>query len=42
MITELKYDAFKTKLVEIFLDNTEVPTTEFSKINIKPEPTYHT
>ena len=41
-ITKLKYDAFKMKLVEIFSDNTEVPTTEFNKMNIKPDPTYHT
>ena len=26
----------------IFLDNTEVPTTEFNETNIKPEPAYHT
>ena len=34
--------AVKTKLVKIFSDNTEVPTTEFNEMNIKPEPTYHT
>ena len=40
-ITELKYNAVKSKLVKILLDNTEIPTSEFNKMNIKPEPTYH-
>lgn len=41
-ITELKYNAVKTKLVQIFSDNTEVPTIEITKMNIKPEPTNNT
>ena len=38
-ITELKYDAVKTKLAKIFQDNTEVPTTKFNEMSIKLEPT---
>ena len=30
----------KTKLVKIFFNNTEVPTTEFNEMSIKLESTY--
>ena len=41
-ITELKYDSAKSKLIKIFSDNCEDPTSKFNDIHIKTEPVYHT
>ena len=41
-ITELKYDSVISKLIKIFSDNCEVPTSEFNNMHIKTEPVYHT
>ena len=41
-IGELKYETVKTKLVKIFSDISEVPTSNLNNLNIKSEPTFHT
>ena len=40
-IGELKYDIVKTKLIKSFSDTSDVPTSELTNLNIKPEPTFH-
>ena len=42
IVTELKQDSVKSKLIKIFSNNSEVSTPELSDINIKTEPVYHT
>ena len=40
-IGELKYDIVKTKLIKSFSDTSDVPTSELTNLNIKPESTFH-
>ena len=40
-IGALKYDIAKTKLIKSFSDTSNVPTSELTNLNIKPEPTFH-
>ena len=39
-ITELKYDSVKNKLIKIFSDNNDIPTSDFNNMHIKTEPVY--
>ena len=41
-ITELKSNSVKSKLIKIFSDNSEVPTSEFNDIHIKTAPVCQT
>ena len=38
---ELKFDIVKTRLIKIFSDTSDIPTSELTNLNIKPEPTFH-
>ena len=38
---ELKFDIIKTRLIKIFSDTSNIPTSELTNLNIKPEPTFH-
>ena len=42
LVTELKCDSVKSKLIIIFSDSSEVPTSELNDNYIKTEPVYHT
>ena len=41
-MTELKYDSVKSKLMKIFSENSDVPTSEFNGMHIQIVPVYHT
>ena len=41
IMTELKYDSIKSKLMKIFSENRDVPTSEFNGMHIQIVPVYH-
>ena len=41
-VTELQYSIVKSKLIKIFSDNNDVPTSKLNEMTIKTEPVLHT